>query len=275
VGVERLDDAALWHEFVEGKQTYSEIGRAHGVSARTVQRRLTEYRPKEPEKEPREVVVLMDTTYWGREYGVMLFKDAVTNENLLKYFVTAETVEKYVRGITELGRRGYRVLGIVCDGRRGLFNAFPDIPIQMCQFHQQKTVRKYLTKHPKTDAAIELKAIVDMLTNTDKESFVGMFDEWCEKWDGYLKERTTDTETGKSHYTHKRLRSAYLSIKRNLPLLFTWYDYIEMGIPNTTNLIDGHFSHLKRMLRNHNGMTRERREKLVIGFFEASRGKSQ
>ena len=107
-----------------------------------------------------------------------------------------------------------------------------------------------------------------MLTNTDKESFVGMFDEWCEKWDGYLKERTTDTETGKSHYTHKRLRSAYLSIKRNLPLLFTWYDYIEMGIPNTTNLIDGHFSHLKRMLRNHNGMTRERREKLVIGFFE-------
>lgn len=89
-----MDDAALWHEFVEGKQTYSEIGRAHGESARTVQRRLTEYRPKEPEKEPREVVVLMDTTYWVREYGVMLFKDAVTNENLLKYFVTAETVEK-------------------------------------------------------------------------------------------------------------------------------------------------------------------------------------
>ena len=89
-----MDDAAFWHEFVEGKQTYSEIGRAHGESARTVQRRLTEYRPKEPEKEPREVVVLMDTTYWGREYGVMLFKDAVTNENLLKYFVTAETVEK-------------------------------------------------------------------------------------------------------------------------------------------------------------------------------------
>jgi hypothetical protein len=44
-----------------------------------------------------------------------------------------------------------------------------------------------------------------------------------------------------------------------------------MGIPNTTNLIDGHFSQLKRMLRNHNGMKRKRRNKLVIGFFEASR----
>ena len=44
-----------------------------------------------------------------------------------------------------------------------------------------------------------------------------------------------------------------------------------LGIPNTTNLIDGHFSNLKRMLRSHNGITRERRDKLVVGFFEASR----
>ena len=224
---------------------------------------------------PGRAVVVMDTTYWGRKYGVMLFKDALTGRDLLWYFVKSETNALYAQDIAELEGMGYVIPAVVFDGRKGLPAMFPDKKVQLCQFHQQKTVRKYLTKHPKAEAAIELKAIVDMLTNTDKESFVGMFDEWCEKWDGYLKERTTDTETGKSHYTHKRLRSAYLSIKRNLPLLFTWYDYIEMGIPNTTNLIDGHFSHLKRMLRNHNGMTRERREKLVIGFFEASRGKSQ
>ena len=224
---------------------------------------------------PGRAVVVMDTTYWGRKYGVMLFKDALTGRDLLWYFVKSETNALYAQGIAELESMGYEIPAVVFDGRKGLPAMFPDKKVQLCQFHQQKTVRKYLTKHPKTEAAIELKAIVDMLTNTDKESFVGMFDEWCEKWDGYLKERTTDTETGKSHYIHKRLRSAYLGIKRNLPLLFTWYDNIEMGIPNTTNLIDGHFSQLKWMLRNHNGMTRERREKLVIGFFEASRGKSQ
>ena len=27
--------------------------------------------------------------------------------------------------------------------------------------------------------------------------------------------------------------------------LFTWYDHIELNIPNTTNAIDGHFSDLK------------------------------
>ena len=152
---------------------------------------------------------------------------------------------------------------------------FPDKKVQLCQFHQQKTVRKYITKHPKTGAAQELKEIVDLLTKTDKESFEGMFGEWCVKWVGYLRERTMDSETGISHYSHKKLRSAYLSVRRNLPLLFTWYDNIEKGIPNTTNLIDGHFSQLKRMLRNHNGMKHKRCNKLVIGFFEASKGITQ
>lgn len=33
----------------------------------------------------------MDTTYWGRKYGVMLFKDAPTRIDLLWYFVKYET----------------------------------------------------------------------------------------------------------------------------------------------------------------------------------------
>ena len=114
-----------------------------------------------------------------------------------------------------------------------------------------------------------------MLARTDRESFEGLFGEWCVRWESYLKERAIDPLTGRSHYVHKRLRSAYLSLRRNLPLLFTWYEHLGMGIPNTTNLIDGHFSELKRMLRSHNGLSRERRDKLVVGFFEASRGNTR
>ena len=217
----------------------------------------------------------MDTTYWHHGDGVMLFKDAITRDDLLWYFVKNETNALYAKGIAELESKGFKIPAVVCDGRKGLPKMFPDKKVQLCQFHQQETVRRKITKHPKTQAAIELKQIVDMLTKTDKESFEGMFSEWCAKWDCFLRERTIDPENNKSHYTHKKLRSAYLSIKRNLPLLFTWYDNIEMGIPNTTNLIDGHFSLLKRMLGNHNGMKPKRRNKLVIGFFEASKGKSQ
>lgn len=271
MGGERIDSVKLWREYSELKQTYAQLADKYGCSARTIKRKLDAYTPPLGTAQPGKVVVVMDTTYWGRRYGAMLFKDALTGRDLLWYFVKNETNALYAQGIAELEGMGYEILAVVFDGRKGLPGMFPGKKVQLCQFHQQKTVRKYLTKHPKTEAGAELKEIADMLTKTDKESFEGMFAEWCERWEDYLKERTTDPETNKSHYTHRKLRSAYLSIKRNLPLLFTWYDNIELGIPNTTNLIDGHFSQLKRMLRNHNGMKRKRRDKLVVGFFEASR----
>jgi hypothetical protein len=76
-------------------------------------------------------------------------------------------------------------------------------------------------------------------------------------------------ETGKSFYTHKRLRSAYRSLKNNIQWLFTWYDYIGLKIPNTTNAIDGHFADLKNKLRNHNGLSLNRKMKFIDGFLKA------
>ncbi len=48
--------------------------------------------------------------------------------------------------------------------------------------------------------------------------------------------------------------------------LFTWYDNIELGIPNTTNAIDGHFADLKNKLRNHNGLTQTRKKRFIEDF---------
>ena len=83
-----------------------------------------------------------------------------------------------------------------------------------------------------------------------------------------MDERTVNEITGKSHYTHKRLRSAYRSLKTNLPWLFTWYDHIELNIPNTTNEIEGNFADLKNKLRNHNGLSIKRKMKFIDEFFK-------
>lgn len=211
----------------------------------------------------------MDTTYWGRRFGVMLFKDAVTKENLLKYYVKTETNNLYKLGIEELIKRGYTIAAIVCDGRKGLIQSFPQIPVQMCQFHQSAIIRRYLTKKPKLLAAKELMEIMDIMKKTDKESFTGALQDWFEKWEGFLKERTTNLETGKSFYTHKKLRSAYRSLRNNLKWLFTWYDHFELNIPNTTNAIDGHFADLKNKLRNHNGLSLSRKMKFIDEFLKA------
>ena len=122
----------------------------------------------------REVVVLMDTTYWGRNFGVMLFKDAITKENLLKYYVRNETNFLYKKGVEELVSNGYTIVGIVSDGRKGLAQSFGSIPVQMCQFHQVAIIRRSITKNPKLPASIELKELVAMLKMTDKESFRGI-----------------------------------------------------------------------------------------------------
>ena len=138
----------------------------------------------------------------------------------------------------------------------------------MCQFHQVAIIRRYITKNPKSLASIELKEIVSLLKMTDKESFQGVLNDWHIKWETYLKERTINLETGKSYYTHKRLRSAYRSLKTNLPWLFTWYDHMELKIPNTTNAIDGHFADLKNKMRNHNGLSKQRKMKIIDGFLK-------
>jgi hypothetical protein len=269
IGGERLDPKQIWQEYQNGKQTLIQLSGKYNCSKRTIQRKLDIYQTAVPKNVPRSVVVLMDTTYWGRRFGVMLFKDNITKENLLKYYVKTETNALYRNGINELKSKGFTIKAIVCDGRRGLLQSFGEIPVQMCQFHQVAIIRRYITKNPRMLASRELKDIVKLLVHTDKESFTGVLSNWFSKWEAFLNERTTNLDTGKKHYTHKRLRSAYRSLKTNLPWLFTWYDNIELNIPNTTNAIDGHFANLKNKMRNHNGLSAARKRKFIDGFLKA------
>ena len=117
-------------------------------------------------------------------------------------------------------------------------------------------------------ASKELWELTLLLKCTDKESFSGGLYDWYSKWENFLNELKID-EKGKNRYVHKKLRSAYRSLKNNLPWLFTWYDNLDLNIPNTTNSIDGHFSDLKNKLRNHNGLTIERKKKFIDEFFRA------
>jgi hypothetical protein len=182
--------------------------------------------------------------------------------------VKQETNKLYLDGIEEIARRGIKIQSIICDGRKGLFQLFGDMPVQMCNFHQVAIIRRYLTKKPKMQASKELWELTLLLVHTDKESFTGGLQDWFIKWESFLNERKIDPK-GKNKFVHKKLRSAHRSLKNNLLYLFTWYDNIELKIPNTTNAIDGHFADLKNKLRNHNGLSMERKKKFIDEFFKA------
>lgn len=263
-----LDPEKIWKLYVHSKQTYSELATEFGCCVKTIQRQIDKYNPVFVRPIPRKVVVLIDTTYFGRVFGIMLFKDAYSKENLLKYFVKNETNALYIQGINELKKEGFEIMGIVCDGRRGLVNAFENIPVQMCQFHQSAIIRRYLTKKPKHLSGQELLQVIDLLKYAEKDTFINKLKEWQSKWQSYLNERSINEFSKRSFYTHKRLRSAFNSINNNLPWLFVYKENIILKIPNTTNAIDGHFANLKTKLRNHNGLNLMRKMKFITEFFK-------
>ena len=256
--------------YTQGKQTYSDLSKSYNVSESTIKRHLCQVKVNvDMSASPGRVVGLLDATYWGRNWGLLVIKDAHSGVFLWRKYIKQERLIDYKEGVEYLENLGFIFDGIVCDGLRGMFQQFSQYKIQMCQFHQVAIIRRYITNNPKLEAGKELKSISKLLTRTDKESFVAAFDSWHDKWADFLKERTVDPISGKSRYVHKKLRSAYLSIKRNLPYLFVWYEYPELQIPNTNNALEGSFTELKNKLRNHNGLSKQNRKRFIDEFFKA------
>ena len=208
----------------------------------------------------------MDTTYFGRKYGVMVLFDARTKQTLSVDEVKYETNTLYLAAVNKLKAKGIKIQSITCDLRKGLVDLFPNIPVQLCQFHQIKNIKTYLTNNPRTPAGIELKSITLTLTKTNREEFKNKLNQWYIKYKSFLNERTVNPETGRSHYTHKRLRSAFFSLKRNLPYLFVFEDFPDLNIPNTTNLLENKFNQLKQKLSCHHGMNRRNKILFIKDF---------
>lgn len=245
-----------------------QLATKYNCSIKTIQRKIDSVKVQRQNTFPCVVNVLMDTTYFGKKFGVMVFKDSLSGQTLYKKYVKHEANKLYLEGLEEIARRGIKIQAIICDGRKGLLQLSEDIPVQMCNFHQVAIIRRYLTKKPRMQASKELWELTLLLVRTDKESFEGTLIAWHTKWKDFLNERKIDPK-GKNRYVHEKLRSAYRSLKTNLPWLFTWYDNLELKIPNTTNAIDGHFAHLKNKLRNHNGLSIARKKKFIDEFLKA------
>lgn len=76
----------------------------------------------------------MDATYWGRNFGVVLFMDTQTHRILYYHFIyRRERIEDYRLGIRYLQSQGVEIVGIVSDRLQGIKEAFPNIPFQYCQ----------------------------------------------------------------------------------------------------------------------------------------------
>ena len=83
-------------------------------------------------------------TFYGKrkdKLGTLVFKDNITKEILLSKHIESELSADYKQLLNQLLKLGYIILSVTIDGKRGLCKVFRDFSIQMCHFHQAKTVR--------------------------------------------------------------------------------------------------------------------------------------
>lgn len=259
-----VDKNKMYEDFSLHKQTYQELSTTYWVSIKTVQSYLDSacnqwWRAAAPT----EIILLIDTTYFGSMW-LMLFKDKDSKDILHYEIVAYETNEAYKKWVQLLQGQWWSIKAIVCDWRRWLLWWFNWIPTQMCHFHQEQIIRRYITKKPVLEANKELKEISNRIHRTDKQTLERELERWYTKHEKFLKEQGV-TSTWRKYYIHRRTRSAYFSLKRNLKYLFVYQDYYWiLDIPNTTNWIEAVFSHLKYKVNLHRGLREDRKLKLIL-----------
>ncbi|MCQ2180311.1 MAG: hypothetical protein MJY91_09470 [Bacteroidales bacterium] len=269
-GGHRRDKSQVITDYVEGKQTLDQLALKYGVNERTIRRDLEGMRYVQKISKDKHVTIQMDTTYWGRRFGLMAIRDALRGKVLWRKYVTHETIADYMGGIHWLEKNHFKIYGLMIDGMKGLDKALYPYPVQLCQFYQMLIVRRYITQDPDIEASKALLDLTNDITRMDKESFVGALVDWYEKYKDVINERVQDRRIKRKTppYKRPRLRSAYLSLKRIMPLLWTFYDHPETGLPNTNNGIEGMFSDLKTKVRVHSGISKENRKKQLDEYIK-------
>lgn len=263
----------LYHSYAKKKQTYTELKDDYGFDPKTLRRYFDENPLHTGElrvcDEP--IALTMDATFFSRTDGIIVCR--AQSRNIFWRSITTEKVEEYARCLDVIEGAGNHISSFTIDGRRGvrqyLEHRYPDIPVQFCHFHMRQLVTMRLTKRPKHRANQELAHLASTLSHTTQDRFEQALDDWETQWKEILHERTLNPiGQRKWSYTHRRLRSAFFSMKRNMPWLFTYQRHPSLSIPRTTNSCDGYFGHLKKRLGAHQGISKKRRNQMLHYLLE-------
>lgn len=253
----------LWNTYVHDKHTRSQIARDYRLSTKTVERLLDAHREPEKMHHLRPCVVVMDATYFGRRRGILVARDPNEHENLHVHEIVSETKAEYQKARTCLEEHGYTLQAVVLDGKRGIPAVFSDIPVQICQFHQWEIVKRKLTTRPRRDSHKVLLSIAGKIAHVSEHELRDMLAFFARTFADDLNEKTDVIGLTRPRYTHQKLRSAYGSMVRNLPYLYTYEKHPELCIPNTTNSLDGSFNVLKMYVNVHRGLRPNKRFKII------------
>jgi hypothetical protein len=258
-----------YHDYSVGKQTLSELSQKYGYCIKTLRRHFDTYalQPLFISVPVTPVALTFDGTFFGRGYGLMVYRAGGKNIHLQE--MESETLDVIRQGLQHLITQGWQFFSITVDGRKGTISLIkqmlPAVKIQLCTFHQKAIIRRHLTTKPKTDCGKEIRILVSFMLHIDEPLFLDCLADIKKRYDDFLKERNEQNQ-----FMHRNLRSALRSLTVNAPMLFTYQRYPELHIPNTTNSCDGSFTHWKSKVKIHRGLKKTRRAKMIQFLLQKS-----
>lgn len=264
----------LWSNYVFGKQTAKQLVTASKMDRRFIRRLLNTYIAPLKTHTPRPIHLVTDGTYFGerkegRSWCVIVARDPYAHEDLLWSFEDTETTSAYTWLRDGLEALGYTILSVTGDGFSGIRSAFHNIPYQMCHVHMERLVIHGTTRNPQTEAGQILLALVRTLhQKTNSHLFHTRLKEYVECYREFLNEKTTHPLSGEESWTHEDLRRAVHCLMRHEKHLFT-YEH-NHRIPKTTNSLEGHFRHAKKLVHVHHGASRQNTQRILNSIFLAS-----
>lgn len=264
----------IWRDYIFHKQTVEELALSYTMDPRTIRGFLDVYVSPEKIHHPRSVHLVVDATYFGertedRSWCVIAARDPEKQEDIAWIFTETETTSGYRDLREKVEALGYTILSVTGDGFEGIKSAFFDIPYQMCHVHMERIVTRGTTQKPKTEQGTALLALVKTLhQGTDSHTFRARLKKYFELCKEFLDEKTFHEESGRWDWTHRELRQAALSLSRHEKYLFSFEH--DKNIPKNTNSIEGHFSHIKRYLGDHRGVTRPQAQRILHSLLLAS-----
>lgn len=244
-------------------------------SGRTFRRKTSEFWniwTLPPMIEVEKDIVYVDGIYLGRKACILICCD---NDFVLGWYLCRYEHSGAWRALMS---RIAEPKIVISDGGTGfnkaLKNTWSNSIHQRCLFHVFSQIRRYTTSNPRTLAGIELYMIAkDLLHIQSKEEaniWIEKFKSWRQRYDEFLSQMSYD-ENGSSRPTHEKLLKAERSMAK-LVKDKTLFNYLneklkkDIGeIPCTNNKIEGGVNaRLRAMLRNHRGLSLERRIKAVF-----------
>ncbi len=256
---------ALW---ITGKRTQAELdGTATGRTFRRETAWCWRLQPCLPRATKTDHAVLVDGIWIGTWCLLIAIND--TGHVLAWQWCARETTAAWEALLNQIPAPAV----IVSDGGSGLPTAlhhcWPETKHQRCIFHLQMNVTRHLTRTPRTDAGRALRKLVMQLsTVTDEDEAIAWqlhLEQWWQTF-GHLTRERTLLRNGRWSFTHDRLRTAWLLIRKVTRdgVLFTWISY---GNPRTTSPLEGGInSRIRDLLRHHRGMSETHRRRAVEWF---------